>query len=186
MNKVKEYIKHNYLFVALVVFVIVLVAILVIVRVSNNEKLEYTPEWEEIPYDIKIHDANDYKIINVDDQDIAIAYYKDWVYLLINKPEEAYAKLDKKSKVEYDTFEKFQQWIKEFVTVKTKDSKLKGYKYKKNGGYNEILVSTNENMRFRFYEYSVWNYKVVIIGKERVEPKTTKPVFKSEKTTKKK
>ena len=28
-----------------------------------------------------------------------------------------------------NTFEKFQQWIKEFVTVKTKDSTLKGYKY---------------------------------------------------------
>ena len=188
MNKVKEYIKHNYLFVALVVFVIVLVTILVVVRVANNEKLEYIPEWEEIPYDIKVHDANEYKIIQVEDQDIAIAYYKDWIYLLLNKPEEAYNKLDKKSKVEYDTYEKFQEWIKQFVTVKTKDSTLKGYKFKESGGANEILVSTTENMRVRFNEYSVWNYKVVIIGKERNEPKTTKVVIAKDKenTTKKK
>ena len=187
MNKFKEYVKHNYLFVALIIFVIVLITILVIVRLVNKEKLSYSPIEGEVSYDLKVRDANQYNIIKIEDQDIAVAYYRDWIYLLINKPEEAYKLLGDKSKKEYDTYEKFQKWIKQFVTVKTKDSTLKAYKSKENGGHVEILVSTTESMRYRFIEYSVWNYKVEIIGQERKEPVTTKLITKSRttKTTKK-
>jgi len=185
MNKIKEYIKHNYLFVALIAFIIVLVIVLVCIRLANKEELEYTPFYEAIPYDIKTRDANQYNIITVEDQDIAISYYRDWIYLVINKPEEAYKLLDKKSKEEYDTYEKFESWIKQFVTAKTKNSTLKGYKFKKNGGYTQILVSSTENMRYRFNEYSVWNYKVEILGQERKEPVTTKLILQKTEKTKK-
>ena len=188
MSRIKDYIKKNYLFVALISFIIVLVIVIVVVRVVNKQKLAYEPDYEEAVPIIKYHDANDYQVISVEDQDMAQAYYKDWVYLITNSPKEAYEKLDKKSKEEYDTYEKFEAWLKQYITVKTKDSTLKGYRFKKDGAHNEYLVSTSESMRYRFNEYSVWNYKVVIIGKERVEPKTTKVVLAkdTEKTTKKK
>lgn len=187
MSKIKEWFKKNYLFAALIAFILVLLIILVIVRVVNQGKNIYNPEFEAPTLIIKHHEANEYQIIQVDDQDMALAYYKDWVYLLVNNPKEAYEKLDKKSKEEYDSYEKFEKWIKQRVTVKTKTSTLKGYKFKKTGGRNEILVSTTDNMRYRFIEYSVWNYKVVIVGPERNEPKTTKIVLaKDDKTTKKK
>ena len=188
MSRIKDYIKKNYLFVALIAFIIILVTILVVVRIVNKQKLVYDPNYEEVVPIIKHHDANEYQVISMEDQDMAEAYYKDWVYLITNNIKEAYDKLDKKSKEEYDTFEKFENWVKQFVTVKTKTSTLKGYRFKKDGGHNEYLVSTSENMRYRFNEYSVWNYKVVIIGKERNEPKTTKVVIakSKENTTKKK
>ena len=59
--------------------------------------------------EIKKHEANEYKIISVEDQDIANAYYREWIYLVINKPEEAYKMLGSKSKKEYDTFEEYEE-----------------------------------------------------------------------------
>jgi hypothetical protein len=183
MHKVIDYIKHNYLFVSLIAFVVILLIVLVCIRLVNKERLSYTPISGEVAYDVRIREANQYNIIKMEDEDIAVAYYRDWIYLLVNKPEEAYKLLDKKSKLEFDTYEKFQTWMKQFVTVKTKDSTLKGYKITESGSHNEILVSSTENMRYRFNEYSVWNYKVEILGQERNESNTTKPVFNKQKTT---
>jgi hypothetical protein len=172
MSRVIEYIKKNYLFVGIILLVIILLVVLVTVRL-NKKELTWEPIEGEVSYDIKRHEANEYKIITVEDQDISIAYYKNWVYLLINKPEEAYTMLSKRSLKEYPTYEKFKEWVDRYVTVKTKDSTLTGYKYEEKGGHNEIVVSTSEHMRYRFNEYSVWNYKVDIIGQERVIDKST-------------
>ncbi len=173
MNKFKDYVKKNYLFVGLIVVVIIIFTILVVVRINNKNNLKFEPIEGDVAYEIKKHNANEYKIISVEDQDIAIAYYKDWIYLVVNKPEEAYQKLSKKSLKKYDTYEKFKEWVDRYKTVKTKDNTLTGYSFKQNGEHNEILVSSSENMRYRFYEYSVWNYKVEIIGQERKTDKTT-------------
>ena len=173
MNKLKEYIKKNYLFVGLIAFILVLIIILVVVRLNNKQNLEWTPIEGDIPYEIKKHEANEYKIISVEDSDIAGAYYREWVYYLVNKPEQAYKMLGSKSKKEFDTYEKFEKWIKQFVTVKTKDSTATAYHFSKNGKYNEITVRSSENMRYRFNEKSVWNFTVDIIGQERVIQSTT-------------
>jgi hypothetical protein len=109
--------------------------------------------------------------------DIAVAYYRNWIYLVVNNPEEAYKMLGSKSKKEFDTYEKFTKWIEQYKTVKTKDNTVTGYSYKKSGGYNTIIVRSSENMRYRFTENSVWNYKVDILGQERVTD-TTKLVTK--------
>jgi hypothetical protein len=177
MNKFVDYIKKNYLFVGIILVVIILLTVLVVIRLNKKTDVDWTPIEGEIPYEIKKHEANEYKIIKIEDEDIAVAYYRNWIYLVVNNPEEAYKMLGSKSKKEFDTYEKFTKWIEQYKTVKTKDNTVTGYSYKKSGGYNTIIVRSSENMRYRFTENSVWNYKVDILGQERVTD-TTKLVTK--------
>lgn len=177
MSKIIDFIKKNYAFSILIVLIIIAITIFVIFKLTNKQNLEWTPIEGEVFYEIKKHEANEYKIISVEDQDIANAYYREWIYLVINKPEEAYKMLGSKSKKEYDTFEKFKAWIDQFKTVKTKDNVITAYSYKKSGANNQFIVRSSENMRYRFTENSVWNFKVDILGQERVI-KSTKLVTK--------
>lgn len=175
MNKIIDYIKHNYLFVLLALLIIVLFVVFVVVRLKSRVDYSWSPIQGEVAYEIKHHEANEYKIITVEDQDIALQYYKNWIYLVVNKPEEAYGMLSKESLKEFDTYEKFKTWVDRYKTVNTKDNVLTGYSYK-TGGHNEFIVQSSERMRYRFNEYSVWNYKVEILGQARPSTTTTTKV----------
>ena len=177
MSKVVNYIKNNYIFVGIILLVIILFTVLVVVRLKDkNQNYSWSPIEGEVSYDIKKHEANEYKIITVEDQDIAVSYYRNWIYLVVNNPEEAYKLLSKNSLKEYDTYEKFLAWVNRYKTVNTQNNTLKGYSLKKNGGHNEFVILSSENMKYRLFEYSVWNYKVEIIGQERTTNSTTKLV----------
>ena len=173
MSKIVDYIKKNYIFVGLIAFILILIIVVVVIRTNNKQNLEWSPIEGEIPYEIKKHEANEYKIISIEDPDMASAYYREWIYFLVNKPEEAYKMLGSKSKKEYDTYEKFEAWRKQYMTVKTKDSTVTAYSYKTAGKGNEVIVRSSENMRYRFNEKSVWNFTVDILGQERVIQSTT-------------
>ena len=147
MSKIIDFIKKNYAFSILIVLIIIAITIFVIFKLTNKQNLEWTPIEGEVFYEIKKHEANEYKIISVEDQDIANAYYREWIYLVINKPD------------------------------KTKDNVITAYSYKKSGANNQFIVRSSENMRYRFTENSVWNFKVDILGQERVI-KSTKLVTK--------
>lgn len=173
MNKFVNFIKKNWLFSILILLIIVIFTVIVILKVTKkNETFEYHPDYSEVYYEIRNRKANEYRIMEVSDEDMAKSYYKDWVYMILNKPEEAYNMLDSNSKKEFDTYEKFEKWIDKYTTSKTKNGKILKYSYKTEASKNEIMILSEDNIRYRFYEYSVNNYKVEILGQERITSST--------------
>lgn len=161
----KNFIKEN-IWLFLLLFVVVFglggYKLYSVVRFKINENAEFNGAVvKELPNTIKQYEANEYKIIEKDDQDLAEFYLSKIVKIWLNDPGELYELCDVKVKESYKSKEDFVYRMNKFKTTSTKVSTVDAYSVK--GG--TIVIQTNENMQFKLVTNGINDFKITYIGK---------------------
>ncbi len=168
MDKVKEIIKDNLIWI---IILLVLVAVIVGYSIYNyidGKEIFNDPmvtDHESIPYVNYTYEDNEYRVITVEKYDVFNNYYKDFINKMINDTKSSweYVSEDDKKKRFNNKYEEYEKYVKSVITVKTLSNKVEKYKVSN----NTITVIDSENKMYEFKENGVWNYKVSFKGEVR-------------------
>ena len=165
MNKkvVKEFIKENFIWCFLLVFVIFGLGGAKIYKAINKKVIDSrTTKHEEVrlEYEPKNYEVNQYKVINRTDEELAEFYYNQIKKMWINNPGEIYDRMSEKAKSLNGTREEFINKISKYVTSQTKDSTVAYYKVE--GG--KVVILTNEYMEIILETNGINDYKITLMA----------------------
>ena len=171
MNRIKEVFKENW--IAIIILVVILVAagvymIVVNVRDSKQYNSPFTTP-DEIPYENKKYEENEYMNIVVSDQDVALRYYS-FIRDNLLKPEVLYEMLDSKEKNKYQSIEDFKRMLKKFMTLYTPYNNLVKWGVKEiNSLERTFVVVDSESNSYTIHEKGMWNITIEFDGKVDLE-----------------
>lgn len=153
---------------ALVIIVFLIIGVIAYERKSNI-KLEEEYDRDkltEIDGNVKF-DVGEYRFITISEQDIVVAYYKNFINLVNENPKKAWDMISndcKKDMFDY-TYAEFEKYINKYLVSTAKDKyTVEKYKYKNGNRENTIELVDSQNILYKFNEKAVWDYTVDIIA----------------------
>ena len=165
MNKkvVKEFIKENFIWCFLLLFVIFGLGGAKVYRAINKKIIDsrtYEQQEVSIEYEPKNYEVNQYKVINRTDEELAEFYYDQIKKMWINNPGELYDRMTEKTKSLNGTRDEFIKKISKYVTYGTKTSTVAYYKVE--GG--KVVILTNEKMEIILETKGINDYKITLMS----------------------
>ena len=157
--------------ISLVIILLLIVSIMVIIKIINNNKLNKSYEIDnsgEVYYEIKKNKANEYKIMNVDEEFIINSYFNYIKKILVNDKVKAYQLLNKSDLDKYKTQEEFDNYVNKIISDDFLNRSIQ--KYNISGvGTRVITIIDDRNYKYVINEDGVWNIKYSIIGQLSLE-----------------
>ena len=163
-NGLKEFFKENAL-LFLVFFVVVFGFLSLIIYNSirdariNSTELENGP-LDQAPDIIKTYEANEYKIIEKSDQDLAEFYLKKLVEMWDKDPGKLYDLMDNKMKNKYSSREDAINRLTKLRSSKVLKSTVESYKVDR----SVIVILTNEGIEFKLVGNGINDYTITFMG----------------------
>lgn len=167
MDKVKEVLKDN---IPIIIVAVVVIAIAIGYKIYENKRDSEIYESglqsnEIVKFQPKVYEENEYRVIDVADQDIAVFYYKDILDKMVNDRKSLYQMLTKDERKSYKDFQEFDKEIEKRFHVNFKYNTLEEYSVKEKGNFSRTFVLLDsDNYLYQVYEYGVWNFEVEFIG----------------------
>ena len=157
--------------ISLVIILLLIISIMVIIKIINNNKLNKSYEIDnsnEVYYEIKKNKANEYKIMNVDEEFIINSYFNYIKKILVNDKVKAYQLLNKSELDKYKTQEEFNNYVNKIISDDFLNRSIQ--KYNISGvGTRVITIIDDRNYKYVINEDGVWNIKYSIIGQLSLE-----------------
>ena len=165
MNKkvVKEFIKENFIWCFLLAFIIFGLGGAKIYKAINDKIINsrtYEKQVINFEYEPKNYKVNQYKVIEKDNQDLAVFYYDKIKKMWLNNPGEIYDRMSDKAKSLNGTREEFIKKISKFITVNTPSSTAAYYRVE--GG--TIVILSSEKMQIVLETNGINDYKITLMG----------------------
>jgi hypothetical protein len=163
-NGWKNFFKEN-LFLFLVFFVVVFgflgLTIYNAIRDYRDEHTEYVKEpIEEVTEMIRSYEANEYKIISKDDQDLAEYYLKQLVTIWDKDPGKLYDLMTTTARSEYTSREDAINKLNELKSSKVLRSAIDSYKVEK----GTVIILTDQGIEFKLNTNGINDYKITFMG----------------------
>lgn len=158
--------KDKLIIISLVILLVVIITFFIITKLINNKNNNKEYEIDnstDIQYELKNNGANEYRIMNVDNEFIVNNYFKYIKNLIINNQDEAYSLLTDESKNIYKTKEDYVKYINSIISDDFLDRKVSKYNIDGNG-IRTITIIDEANYKYIIYEDGIWNIKYSIIG----------------------
>ena len=157
--------------ISLVIILLLIISIMVIIKIINNNKLNKSYEIDnsnEVYYEIKKNKANEYKIMNVDEEFIINSYFNYIKKILVNDKVKAYQLLNKSDLDKYKTQEEFNNYVNKIISDDFLNRSIQ--KYNISGvGTRVITIIDDRNYKYVINEDGIWNIKYSIIGQLSLE-----------------
>ena len=157
--------------ISLVIILLLIISIMVIIKIINNNKLNKSYEIDnsnEVYYEIKKNKANEYKIMNVDEEFIINSYFNYIKKILMNDKVKAYQLLNKSDLDKYKNQEEFNNYVNKIISDDFLNRTIE--KYNISGvGTRVITIIDDRNYKYVINEDGVWNIKYSIIGQLSLE-----------------
>lgn len=165
MNKkvVKEFVKENFIWCFLLVFVIFGLGGAKLYNYINNKVIDsrtYEKQVVNLEYEPKNYEVNQYKVIERTDEELAEFYYEQIKKMWINNPGELYDRMTEKAKSLNGTRDEFIKKISKFVTSETPNSKVAFYRVDP----GSVVILTNEKMEIILDSNGINNYKISLMA----------------------
>lgn len=162
MDNFKKVVRENAIIILIGVVVVSVFLVQFISRAIEGSKIYQSGNNGEIEYIEHKFKDNEYKVVDMDEFDIINYYYRDFITMLINNPEEAWEYIDDNNKEEKfnNDMDTFLDKAKQIVTINSKNNRIEKYR-KRNGKYTII---DSENHMYTIDDDGVWNYKVSYLG----------------------
>lgn len=160
----KNFFKENLvLFLAffVVVFGFIGLTIYNTIRDVRDETIIYEPgAYEEVPTIIKTYEANEYKIIEKNDYDLAVYYLKQLVTMWSNDPGKLYDLMSDKAKNSYASRDEAIKKLTKLRSSKVLQSKIDSFKVEK----GTVIIVTDQGIEFKLSTNGINNYKISFMG----------------------
>lgn len=164
-NGWKGFFKENivlFLLLFVVVFGLVGYKVYNFAHDKRNEKIIYgNQEPNVLPDIVKTYEANEYKVIETDDQDLAEYYLNKIVKIWMDDPAKLYDLLTDKTKSSYKNKEEFVKMLNYMESSFLKSSKVDAYLVDN----STVTIKTNEGIQIKLVTQGINDYKISYIGK---------------------
>ncbi len=169
--RLKEFVKTHKVIVIILIMLIVFSALIIFFKNREENKTYTSPEIENIPYDKKQYAKNEYRVINMQEEDVYELYYHDFLNKMLNDKEAAWNILDSETKAEQfnDRYDNYETYLKNNITKNTHNNKVLKYQVTEMGTQRKISVVDSEGYVYTFNENGVFNYNVHIDGKTKID-----------------
>lgn len=169
MDKKKTNIfKENMIAIIIIIVVLAIAITYFVIDKVNGSKIYESPIMnnERIEYDNLIFSENEYRIFEVNTQDMALRYYRYINYYLVNYPEKIWDILDPQQRKEYGNVAEFKRDIKKKVNVDTLSNTLIKYGVDESSSVQRKYVLVDSEMNsYTVLEKGVWNITVEVKGR---------------------
>lgn len=172
MDNVKKMLKENIPILVIALTIILIIIIYNFMDYLNGQK-EYKSgliSTESVPYENKKYNENEYKIINVSEESIAMYYLSEIIYEIHNEPKKLWDRISEteKEKTYNDKYDNFEIALEKIITSTSNRNTLKEYGIHSNDlGKKVYILVDNEYNAFQITEDGVWDFEVKILGKRR-------------------
>lgn len=172
MNNVKRIIKENIPAVVIAVVLILIIVIYSVMDYVGGKKIYQSGllSPETVPYKNKKYDENQYKVVNVSEESIAMYYLSEIIYEIHNDPEKLWDRISsvEKEKKYNNDYKTFKESLELIITSTSSRNVLKEYGIRKNDlGKSVYVLVDNDYNSFQVTEKGVWDLEVKMLGKRR-------------------
>ena len=168
MNKVWKIIKENIPVIVLLLVVIAIFVTFAIIDKVNESKIYESPlmNGETIEYENKVFEENEYDVMEVSNQDMALRYYRYIINYLITDPEVVWDILDPQQRKEYGKLSEFKRHVKKILSINSASNTLIKYGVDDSSSAQRVyVVVDSEHYSYTITERGVWNITVKVNGK---------------------
>jgi len=157
--------KKLHIALAIVVALIVLLGVFAFIHFSEKEANEEVfKESPDTYLDQTVnYDVGEYRYISVSEQDLLIAYYKNFINEVKNNPKDAWNMLtdDCKEDKFHNLYSEFESFVKKYLKSSIMDTyTVKKYSTKN----NKLSLVDSQNILYNIKENGIWNYKIEIVA----------------------
>ena len=176
MNNVKKIIKENIPFVIIALTLIAIVITFSVMDYVNGKKIYRSglQDQESVPYENKEYKENEYKVVNISKETMAMYYLREIIYEIHKEPKKLWEKIpavDKEKKYN-NSFKNFEKELNKIITSVSIRNTLKEYGIKNNDLNQTVyILMDNEYNSFKVVEKGVWDIEVTLLGKKRPDIK---------------
>lgn len=156
--------KNRDTFKITIVIVVIVVAIAAYFIISSRIDANYTPNYlleDFVKFPIKNADVNEYKVVKVSAEEMALAYFNRYVMSMVEHPEEAYELLDEESKI---NIYRNMEWFNRKVSMLTNDytivPEFDSYSMSIEDGKTVYVVKDKRNNIYTFRASGIMKYTV--------------------------
>lgn len=147
-----------------IVIICVLVSIGAYFVISMQIRKTYTPTYEKADeFTTQSVGVNEYKVVNVNTDDIVNMYFNTFMTLALEEPDKAYQKLDDIFRENrFPKLESFRSWIETLSDNYNSIPEVDKYDITSEDGMKVIRISDNKGNIFLFKIEAVMKYSVTI------------------------
>lgn len=167
MDKVKEVLKDNIPIIVVAVVVILIAVIYKVVTNYQDSQIYYSGIMtnENVVYEPKKYSENEYRVIEVDKENVALNYYKVILNMMINDREALWNKLTVDERKSYlNDFKKFDSEIGGRVSRTFYNNTVTKFSFEEKSSTRTIYIVDTDNYMYKIYEKGVWNFEIELMG----------------------
>lgn len=156
-EKSNEYLKY-----ILIVLIVVGIPLLIVFLTRKDD--DSNQIINRVQYELKNYSINEVIPVYITDEELIKKYYSEYISLVINNPEKAFALLDDETLMnKFDNFKSFEKYFNELK--KSNDfyiAVVRNYAIERYDGKNYYYVVDSIGNKYTFIESSIMNYQVGI------------------------
>ena len=164
-NGWKSFFKENillFLLLFVVVFGLLGYKVYQFAHEKRNENIIYGEhEPTVLPDVIRSYEANEYKVIEKDDQDLAEYYLNKIIKIWMKNPGDLYDYLTEKTKNSFKTKEEFIKKLDHMKSSFTQSSIVDKYLVEN----SSVTIQTNEGIQIKVISHGINDFEISYIGK---------------------
>lgn len=158
----RNFVKNNFRTIIFFMVIALIIGGIFLYEYILDHSGVYEPNNGPVDYEIKKYEDNQYDVKYIDTVDVYKAYYREFIRLLVTKPDEAFNKLTPECK-ELSFGNDYNKYL-EFTKKIDKNIVYTGEVVRYSESDGKIIMIDNTDSSYTFVENGVWNYTVRING----------------------